>query len=268
MLGADMAVDRPRGSRKIRSVERALDVLECLASHPKGVSEIARQTGSSKATVHHILATLEERRIVARDPDSFRYRLSWQLYELGSTVVRNANFDEVVPRALLELARGLGETAVFAVRHDVSALILHRMRGANTGLPAKNAPGQRLPMHATASGKALLAHSPQYLQRLPFPMPKFTPRSVVDPTVLAQQLHMVRVRGFATSWQEHEAALSSISVPVWDHSDRVVAALTVTAPTQRLNQRSYRRYVGPLLERAREISVELGGPGVQRVLGE
>ena len=85
-------------SRKIQSLERALDVLQALQRGPRRVSELATDTGSSKATVHHILATLEGRRIVAREPGSFRYRLGWGAYELGASVTHESGFDIFVPQ--------------------------------------------------------------------------------------------------------------------------------------------------------------------------
>jgi len=70
-----------RATRRVQAVDHAINVLEVLgaAGHALGVSEVARQTNLSKATVHHLLATLEARRFVIRDPTAPLYRLSWAL---------------------------------------------------------------------------------------------------------------------------------------------------------------------------------------------
>src|SRR3954454_22560050 len=77
--------------RRVQAVEHAIDLLEAMARMGRavGVSDLARVTDLSKASVYHLLATLEERRFVIRDPDAPLYRLSWALYELGSNVVRD-----------------------------------------------------------------------------------------------------------------------------------------------------------------------------------
>src|SRR5688572_24335104 len=71
-------------SRRVQAVDRALDVLDCMgaAGRPLGVSDLARRTGHSKATVHHVLTTLRSRRYVMKDPYTSLYRLGWALYEL------------------------------------------------------------------------------------------------------------------------------------------------------------------------------------------
>jgi DNA-binding IclR family transcriptional regulator len=248
------------GSRKVQSLERALDVLQCLCDGPKRISEIARETESSKAAVHHILATLEARRMVARERDSFRYRLSWGLYELGSAVLRHTGLDTVVDPHLSDLAEALGETTLFAVEEDNSALVLLRGESTSSFLVANNAPGRRIPLHATASGKVLLTYHPTLINHLPAPLRGFTANTVTEPHKLTTALTSVRRRGFATCWEEHELALSSIAVPVFGRDTSIVGALTVAAPTGRLNRRTYRKYLDPLIAARDAIHTELGSP--------
>jgi DNA-binding IclR family transcriptional regulator len=252
--------DAVLGSRKVQSLERALDVLQCLADGPKRISEITRETGSSKAAVHHILATLEGRRMVARERDSFRYRLSWGLYELGSAVLRHTGLDIVVDPHLSDLAEKLGETTLFAVEEDNSALVLLRGESTSSFLVANNAPGRRIPLHATASGKILLTYHPTLINHLPEPLRGYTVNTVTEPHKLKAALTSVRRKGFATCWEEHEQALSSIAVPVFGRDHGIVGALTVAAPSGRLNRRTYRNYLDPLLAARDAIHTELGAP--------
>lgn len=257
-----LMADAVIGSRKVQSLERALDVLQCLAEGPKRISDIARETATSKAAVHHILATLEGRRMVARERESFRYRLSWGLYELGSAVLRHTGLDAVVDPHLSDLAESLGETTLFAVEEDGSALVLLRGESTSSFLVANNAPGRRIPLHATASGKILLSYHPTLINHLPEPMRAFTDNTLVDRRKLNAALASVRRRGFATCWEEHELALSSIAAPVFDRDNCIVGALTVAAPSGRLNRRTYRNYLGQLLAARDAIHIELGAPPI------
>ncbi len=92
MGGSDgSGTSAPRGSRRVQAVDHAIDILEAIgqAGRPVGVSAIARKTGLSKTSVHHLIATLASRRFVMREEDQPAFRLSWGLYELGASVVRD-----------------------------------------------------------------------------------------------------------------------------------------------------------------------------------
>lgn len=91
--GGSVQAPAGRRSRRVQSVEHAIDILQVLADSGRsmGLSGIAQRVGLSKATVHHLLGTLQARRFVVRDPDTARYRLSWGLYELGAAVVRSVD---------------------------------------------------------------------------------------------------------------------------------------------------------------------------------
>lgn len=241
------------GSRKIQSLERALDVLDALQRGPRRVSDLARDTGSSKATVHHILATLEDRRIVIREPGSFRYQLSWGIYELGAGVVHGTGYNSVIPPLISELAEEIGETTLFAIEESGEALVLYRGECTRSVLVANNIPGRRIPMHATASGKTLLAYSPQLFARLARTLPAYTAKTAITHEAVQRQLKVVRRRGYATCWEEHEISLNSIAVPVFGVAGVLAGALTIAGPSGRLNQRTYKQYLTPLAETARRI---------------
>jgi DNA-binding IclR family transcriptional regulator len=224
------------------------------------VSELAKDTGSSKATVHHILATLEGRRIVAREPGSFRYRLGWGAYELGASVTHESGFDIFVPQLISQLATDLGETTLFSIEEGGEVLVLYRGESTSSVLGVNNIPGHRLPMHATASGKTLLAFSPRLVARLSPSLAAYTPKTTISRPEVERQLRLIRERGYATCWEEHEIALNSIAVPVFGGSDSILGVLTVAGPSGRMNQRTYRRYLEPLTRTAGLIEEHLRVP--------
>src|SRR3954452_1228624 len=153
--------ESPGPARRVRAVDHAVDVLEAMArvSRAVGVSDLARMTGLSKATVHHLLATLDARRFVMRDPSSPLYRLSWALYELGSNVVRDVDLSRVARPYLDRLAVQTKESVLLGILDGDSVLYLDRGEPP-MGLQMRANAGRRAPLHATASGKVLLAHSP------------------------------------------------------------------------------------------------------------
>lgn len=257
--GGEAAAPR---SRRVQSVDHAINILQVLARSPHGavLSEIAEEVGLSKATVHHLLATMTTRRLVARVPDSAQYRLDWGLYELGTAVLRGVDVTRVARNFLDQLATQTGESALLGILDDESVLYLDRGDPHGSFRMVANA-GRRSPLHSTASGKVLLAYArdPELFDRLVDEgMEQLTPSTITDTRALRRALADVRQRGFATCWQEREVGLSSVAVPIRDYTGAVVASLALAGPASRLNQRTLKQHLRPLQRTGNEIGVRLG----------
>jgi IclR family KDG regulon transcriptional repressor len=247
--------------RRVQAVDHAIDVLECLAEagNGMGVSDIARKTELSKATVYHLLATLEGRRLVMREPGSSSYRLGWALYEMGVGLAQSSAVSRVAAPFLDRLAADTGESVLLGVLDEGSVLYLDR-GDAPSGFRMVAAAGGRSPLHSTASGKLLLAFAGEeeiarYLER---DLESFTPNTITDPAVLGAQLLEIREQGFATCWQERELGLCSIAVPLRNHTGGAVASLTLAGPAGRLTEDSVDSHLEPLRDAANEIDALLG----------
>lgn len=250
-------------SRRVQAVDRALDVLDCLGAtgRPLGVSEIARRTGHSKATVHHVLTTLSTRRYVLQDPYTSLYRLGWTLYELGASVVRDVEFTRAARPFLDALAASTGESVLLGILDDDAVLYLDRGESPSGLRMVANA-GRRGPLHATASGKVLLAFASdaQLVERiLSHPLPQFTRSTVTDPDALRKQLATTRTQGYGVCRQEREIGLCSIAVPLRNYTGLVVGSLALASPAQRLTRNSLPGYLEALREAAHQIEVHIGG---------
>ena len=254
----------PSGApRRVQAVDRALDVLDCMgvAGRPLGVSDIARRTGHSKATVHHVLTTLVSRRYVMQDPYTSLYRLGWALYELGSSVVRDVEFTRAARPFLDALAADTGESVLLGILDNDAVLYLDRGESPS-GLQMVANAGRRGALHATASGKVLLAFSSdaQLVERvLSKPLPKLTRSTVTDSSALRRQLATVRSRGYAVCRQEREIGLSLIAVPLRNYTGLVVGSLALAAPAPRLTSAALQRYLKPLFGAAHQIEARIGG---------
>jgi DNA-binding IclR family transcriptional regulator len=251
-----------RGSRHGQALEHAIDVLECMAEavRPIGVSEIARQVGLSKATVHHLLATLLSRRIVMQDPHSSLYRLGWALYELGSSVVADVELFRLARPHLDLLATVTGESVLLGILNGDAVLYLDR--GAPRGGLQISSVGQRGSLHATASGKVHLAFCPDagLLDRvLSGPLARLTPSTVVKPEALREELRLVRLRGYATGWQEREVGVCSVALPLRDGTSRVVGSLALVGPEARLNPHTLAAQLSHLRHTAAQVERDLVG---------
>lgn len=251
-------------SRRVKSVDHAVDVLQALGKRRDGASlaDLARSTKMSKAATYHLLATLETRRFVARDPDTALYRLDWGLYELGSTVVNGVELTRVARHFLDGLASETSEFVLLAIVDEDSVLYLDRGDAPSPFRVTANT-GRRFPLHSTASGKVLLAFSTDqamYERVLHGDLPKMTVATITDPEILRKELDQTRRRGFATCWQEGEVGLCSVAVPIHDHQGRITAALTIIGMSTRLNADTVGQHLLPLRAAARAIENRLGYP--------
>jgi DNA-binding IclR family transcriptional regulator len=258
-----VAIPRVPEARRVKAVDHAIDILDAIAMADRslGVSEIARSAGLSKATIHHLLATLESRRFVMRDPESTQYRLSWALYELGSRVVRNVNLSRAARPYLDRLAAQTGESTLLGILDENSVLYLDRGE-APGGLRMSADAGRRGPLHATASGKVLLAYALDgeiVDKEVTEQLGKFTRTTVTNPAALRRELTQVRSRGYATCWQEREVGLCSVAMPLRDFTGKVVGCLALAGPAARMNSRTYHAHLPALRTAAHQIEVHLGG---------
>lgn len=248
--------------RRVKAVDHVIDVLEALNANNGacGVSYIARQTGLAKATVHHLLKTLETRGYVAKDLDTSHYRLSWRLYELGSAVVRDLRLEQISDPYLGVLASQTGETVLLSILEDDSLLYIDSADAPHS-LRLEARAGTRAPLHATASGKIHLAYNDDkdlFTRIIKKGLPRWTPTTIIDTDLLRKDIANTRKQGYALCWEEREVGLSSVAVPLRDYTGKTVAVLAIAGSISRLNRKTYKQHLQALQEIRRLIETELG----------
>ncbi|WP_172805663.1 IclR family transcriptional regulator [Brachybacterium avium] len=241
---------------------RAVTVLKEIShsTEPSSLSDLARSVQLSKPAVYNLLKTLEIEGLVRKSPDA-RYSLDWGMYELGTAVLRGVDVTRVARLHLDRLAARTGEAVLLAIIDDGSVLYVDRGQSDEAFSMVANV-GRRSPLHSNASGKVLLAgQDPAFLDRLlEEPLQRSTPQTIVDPAALLDELERVRQQGYALCSQEQELGLSSVSVPIRDHTGSVHAALTVAGPSARVEHRAELDLADLLRTEAQEISDQLGAP--------
>lgn len=221
----------------VQSVDRAVSVLEILARHGEaGVTEIADELDVHKSTAFRLLGVLENRGLVAQAKDRGKYYLGAGVLRLaGAAAVRLDISQEGVP-VCRELADELGETVNIAVLDDDAAVNIMQARGT-ASVTAQNWLGRRTPLHATSSGKVLLAHMPPTLREglLARALPRFTERTITGASVLRGELEAVVEQGYGLTIEELELGLAAVATPIRAHDGKVIAAISVSGPVYRLN---------------------------------
>nr|WP_037731101.1 IclR family transcriptional regulator [Streptomyces roseochromogenus] len=221
----------------MQSVDRAVSVLEILARHGEaGVTEIAEELDVHKSTAFRLLGVLENRGLVAQAKDRGKYYLGAGVLRLaGAAAVRLDISQEGVP-VCREVADELGETVNIAVLDDDAAVNIMQARGT-ASVTAQNWLGRRTPLHATSSGKVLLAHMPPTLREglLARTLPRFTDRTITGAAMLRAELEAVVEQGYGITIEELELGLAAVAAPVRAHDGKVIAAISVSGPVYRLN---------------------------------
>src|SRR5712691_10204789 len=146
-------------AKTIQSVDRAVRILKALGEHPGrlGLSDLADRVGLAKTTVHGLLRTLQDHGLVEQHPESDKYQLGPELLQLGNSYL---DLNELRSRGLAWselLATRVGEAVRVGVPHGEGMLVIHHVFRPDASLQVLEV-GAVLPLHATALGKAVLAH--------------------------------------------------------------------------------------------------------------
>jgi DNA-binding IclR family transcriptional regulator len=245
----------------IQSVERAANILKALGggSRRLGVSELSEQLGLAKGTVHGLLRTLEAHGLVEQDPETDKYQLGATLLRLGNSYLDTSELRSRALRWSERLAENTGESVRVGVPHGHGVLVVHHVFRPDNSLQILEV-GAVLPLHASASGKALLAFDANLeAEVLAGDLPKLTGRTVTGKAALRGQLDKVRERGYALEREEAVIGDAGVAAPIFDRRGDAVGTIGLSGPVERLGQRSNQTaLVAAVTDAARGVSRELG----------
>jgi DNA-binding IclR family transcriptional regulator len=243
--------------RHVAAVERAFAVLDALADGQAelGTNEIARRTGINASTVSRLLATLAGAGFVEHVEATGRYRLGLRLLELGNAVLTRLDLREIARPHLQALADGTGETATLSAPGEGHAVTVDFVQSPSTVQSVARL-GRPSVAHATATGKLLLAFGGQEPPERP---ERYTKRTLVGPTELADEIERIRERGYAEAVGEREEGLNALAAPVWSPERELAGMLGVQGPALRFGRGAMRAALPLLLERADAVNAGLGG---------
>src|SRR5918911_5213464 len=194
LMSAPQEENAERGSvAVVQSVDRALSVLEILAAQGEaGVTEVAAELGVHKSTAFRLVAALESRGFVEQLADRGKYRLGFGIVRLAGAAAAQLDIAREGRPVCEALAADLEETVNIAILDTDRAVNISQVRGP-AALSTHNWVGQGTPLHATSSGKVLLAYAPDSIRKdvLSRELPRFAPGTITDPEVLREQLDRI-----------------------------------------------------------------------------
>lgn len=252
------------GSGGLQSVDRALQVLELLASWGEGgVSEVAAELGVHKSTAFRLLGALEARELVEQAEERGKYRLGFGIVRLAGAASVQLDLTKQSVPVTEPLAAEIGETVNVAVLREHYAVNIHQALG-DSALAVNNWVGKLTPLHATSSGKILLAGLDATSREEIYAasgLESFTPATVTDPDTLERQLKRVADDGLATAYGELEEGLNAIAVPVLGAAGETVAALSVSGAAFRFTEERIAAITSLVVEAGTELSRRVGHLG-------
>ena len=220
----------------VNSLARGLEVIRVFTRHrPKmTLSEVAKATGMTRATVRRFLLTLQHEGYVASD--GRLYSLLPKVLELGISALGSMDIWDVVQPIMDDLADRLQESVFGAVLDGHDVIYVARAMSSNRYVSIGIHIGSRAPAHCTSTGRVLLAALPDelvqdYLDRTK--LVSLTPQTVTSKMKLRDAIEETRRQGWSIVDQELEVGLRSLSVPIRNRFGTTVAALNVCCPTPR-----------------------------------
>lgn len=253
--------NQPAASVRIQSVDRAIDLLLAVAAAAPveaTAPALARACGLNRATAWRLLKTLQVRGLVVLDAATGRYTIGLTAVELGNAAGPDALIAAAHP-VLERTCEQTGETASLAVPGMGGLTYVDEV--TPTAVLTASWLGRSVPVHATSTGKALLAFLPvaQMRRVLEGDLAGFTTTTITDRAALSAELAATRARGYGVCAGELESSLFGVSAPVLDRAGRPLAVLSIWGPKDRVLESRFAE-LGAVAVRAAAIVADAMAP--------
>ncbi|WP_159462207.1 IclR family transcriptional regulator [Halobacillus sp. Marseille-P3879] len=223
--------------RSNTSLENALDVLKSFSgNNPElGVSELSKKLDIGVSTAHRLLSSLAEENFIVKNRETQKYSLGLSILELTNTVTDQLHIIRESIPILQRLRDDTGESAHLSIIDDSHVIYLQKVESPyNTQLDTFL--GKRNPVHCTGAGQTILAYQSEgEMNRvLGTKMKAYTDYTITDVNKLKAKFAQIRKAGYAINNQEYQTDYFSISSPVSNKENLVIASISIVGPVQRM----------------------------------
>ena len=249
-----MANGTNRAKNPVKSTLTTFRIVEALKeSDGARVTDLSRRLDLPKSSVHNYLSTLEQEEYVVKRGN--HYYVGLKFLDIGTEARSRLPIHDIAKPEVRSLAEETGELANLLVEEHGKGVYIHHEVGEDA-VRVDASTGQRIHLHNTGLGKAILAHLSrarveEILDR--HGMPATTENTITDPEILFGELDDVRERGVAFDREERLDGLRCVAAPILDEGDEVVGAVSVSGPTSRMSTERFTREVPNLLRNAVNI---------------
>ncbi|OPA75550.1 IclR family transcriptional regulator [Paenibacillus selenitireducens] len=231
----------------VRAVERALDILICFTTDTDlGLTEISSKIGLHKSTVHRLLTTLEEKGFITRNQATEKYRLGMRVWELAANQSQEDDPAHILLPEMERLRDVLGETVSLYLQDGKERIRIQAVQ-SNQAIRRVAPVGMRAPLSVGASSKVLIAFAKEEVRAELLESLEWV--SDEENGHYVSQLSEIQALGYATSFEEREPGAAAVSVPIYDRSHHLAAALSVSGPVSRLSMQKMKE-LAPMISEA------------------
>lgn len=244
----------------ISMLDRGIQIIEELHKNktPMGVSELSKNTHLSKATVYRILYTLEMNNYVVKDKVTEKYSLGVVFIKLGEYVKSTVNINTIAKPYMEGLAKETGETVYLCKLYQNEALVLETVSGESSALYSMVTP--TIPLYCSALGRILLAAMTddeicKYVESNE--LEKRTINTKTSKEALIGEVRSVLEDNVAVEIEEYEYGMSCIAGPIYDSNGKIVASLSVSGPSTRIDFKGRKGIIQAVKKVCKEISSKM-----------
>ncbi|MFI7102487.1 IclR family transcriptional regulator [Streptomyces sp. NPDC050161] len=249
----------PPGTKPVLVLSKIREILDVFsADRPElTLNGIRKATGLPATTCQRLVANLVAEGFLDRTADHYRIGLSVLYWAAPASV--GLDLVQTLAPVIADLRERTGETSCL-YRREENFRICVGMAETHHAIRREMHVGKVMPLHAGSASRVLLAwDEPTADAVLNAPLPRYTDLTVTDPDLLRIALEQTRRQGYAITADERDAGAASVSAPVFDHEGRLVAAIGICGPTQRMTPQQCQSWGPTVLSAAKRATAVLGG---------
>lgn len=242
-----------------QTLDRALTILDLVAERPKRIGEVATALDVHPSTALRLLHTLRKHGFIS-EVDGHFYRLGPATFRLGFKALDDMDLRSVVRPFMQGLSAKTGETVHLGVFEGGDVVYIEKVE-AEHPVRMFSRIGAIAPLHCTGVAKAILAYLPpdeRHQLLATRELRRFTERTLVTSEALEADLALSRDRGFVRDDEEHEEGIHCVAAPVLRGDNKVLGAISCSAPTSRIDKDTLLSFVPAVVDAAQNASIEFG----------
>lgn len=261
-------MDTKKETKQNQTLIKALSILEAMTNfdHPVRLQDIAEKVSLAPATVLRLVNTFIDKGYIRHSNNDERfYQLTYKLAIMGNRTKLNFSLKTLLEKYLLEVVNKFNEAASISIESDMQMVYIASEVSNTRIMQALTRVGKIGPMHATAGGKLnLLNHDwndiVQYSKN--HGLIKYTNMTISTLPELKKELSWIKEHGYALDREEFEIGLRCVSVPVYDMTNKIIAAINLSGSATFVNESNFDRIVPFMLDISRKASEDMGYTGL------
>lgn len=248
-----MSQEKNEKTNLITSVQISFSIIELIEAN--GVltfTEIEKNLDRSKSTIHDHLTTLQTLDYITKTGDG--YGLGLKFLSLSDVARSRHPIYKSGKAEIDQLVEETGERAQIMIEENGWGWYIYQSMGQQA-IKTDSHEGQRIDLHATATGKSYLAFQPQKRvdNLLNQPLPEFTDNTITDQKKLQTELKSIREQGWAFNQGERVKGMRAVGAPVLNQNNTAIAAISVSGPATRLHGERLEEELSAMVEQIAEV---------------